>query len=109
MSLLIGLRKADDEEKDIMMNEQPIRESAEVTLSAIWISLSSLRIQTIVAFFVKQRERERPAVNQILNSALRYRELSCHLEGTTSFPGDSPSFPGKERRSPWVATTWKLN
>jgi hypothetical protein len=51
MSLLIGLRKAGDEQNVIMMNEQPIKVNTEATLSATSISWSSSSVQTIVEFF----------------------------------------------------------
>jgi len=60
MSLLIGLRKADDEQKVIMINEQPATENAEVTLSTVSILLSSSSVQAIVVFFVEQTERNGP-------------------------------------------------
>jgi hypothetical protein len=48
MSVLIGLRKEDDEQYVIKMKPQPARESIEETLSVLWRMLSCVLFKPII-------------------------------------------------------------
>jgi len=51
MSVLIGLRNEEDEQYVIKMKPQPVRESIEANLSAVWNVLSCLSVQAILDAF----------------------------------------------------------
>jgi hypothetical protein len=58
MSLLMGVWKADEEQKVIMTKKQPTRDSIEATLSAVWKLLKSFSVQVIVrSLLSKGREK----------------------------------------------------
>lgn len=65
MSLLMGVWKADEEQKVITTKKQPTRDSIEATLSAVWKLLKSFSVQVIVRSLLS-KGREKYAVDKNL-------------------------------------------